>query len=302
MDIFDILFLAVALAMDAAAVGMTDGMADAKMPVKRVLTIGAFFGVFQALMPLGGYFLTKLFADAFLDEFETASSWVSFILLTLLGGKMIFDCVREIRAKNRGEIAAAENLARQMLLSISSLREVELEIKKPWAPIGLPVDFVSVKINRKWHTAYIAVGSNMGDRKGYLDMAADEIDADENCVLLKIADAIETKPYGMENQDDFLNSCMEVRTLYQPKELLRVCKQIEKRANRVKTVHWGPRTLDLDIIFYDDEVVTENDLAIPHVEMHKREFVLRPLAQIAPNKIHPLLQKRVVDILEELNH
>ena len=107
MDIFDILFLAVALAMDAAAVGMTDGMADAKMPVKRVLTIGAFFGVFQALMPL-----------AFLDEFETASSWVSFILLTLLGGKMIFDCVREIRAKNRGEIAAAENLAE---LSIGKL-------------------------------------------------------------------------------------------------------------------------------------------------------------------------------------
>lgn len=117
MDIFDILFLAVALAMDAAAVGMTDGMADAKMPVKRVLTIGAFFGVFQALMPLGGYFLTKLFADAFLDEFETASSWVSFILLTLLGGKMIFDCVREMRAKNRGE-AAAENLAE---LSIGKL-------------------------------------------------------------------------------------------------------------------------------------------------------------------------------------
>lgn len=117
MDIFDILFLAAALAMDAAAVGMTDGMADAKMPVKRVLVIGAFFGVFQALMPLGGYFLTKLFADAFLDEFETASSWVSFILLTLLGGKMIFDCVREMRAKNRGE-SAAENLAE---LSIGKL-------------------------------------------------------------------------------------------------------------------------------------------------------------------------------------
>ena len=208
---------------------------------------------------------------------------------------------RKIKVYRRLIEAAAEHLAKQMLLTIPSLREVELEVKKPWAPIGLPVDFVSVKINRKWHTAYIAVGSNMGDRQGYLDMAADEIDADENCVLLKIADAIETKPYGMENQADFLNSCMEVRTLYQPRELLHVCKRIEKRANRVKTVHWGPRTLDLDIIFYDDEVVSENDLAIPHVEMHKREFVLRPLAQIAPNKIHPLLQKRVVDILKELN-
>lgn len=97
--------------MDAAAVGMTDGMADAKMPVKRVLTIGALFGIFQSLMPLGGYFLTKLVADAFLDEFETASSWVSFILLTLLGGKMIFDCIRERRAKRRGEAASAETLS-----------------------------------------------------------------------------------------------------------------------------------------------------------------------------------------------
>ncbi len=198
--------------------------------------------------------------------------------------------------------AVAENLAKQMLLTIASLKEVELEIKKPWAPVGLPLDSVSVKINRKWHTAYIAIGSNMGNRQDYLDMAADEIDADENCVLLKIADAIETKPYGMEEQEDFLNSCMEVRTLYQPKELLNTCKRIEKRANRVKTVHWGPRTLDLDIIFYDDEVVSEDYLAIPHVEMHKREFVLRPLSQIAPNKVHPLLHKRVVDMLAELKN
>lgn len=197
--------------------------------------------------------------------------------------------------------AVAENLAKQLLLTISSLREVEIEIKKPWAPIGLPINSAGIRIRRKWHTAYIALGSNMGNRQGFLDMAADEIDADENCVLLKIADSIETKPYGVEEQDDFLNSCMEVRTLYLPDELLKLCKSIEKKANRVKTIHWGPRTLDLDIIFYDDEVISEENLVIPHAEMHKRDFVLRPLAQIAPNKIHPLLQKRVMELLESLN-
>lgn len=197
--------------------------------------------------------------------------------------------------------AVAENLAKQLLLTISSLREVEIEIKKPWAPIGLPINSAGVRIRRKWHTAYIALGSNMGNRQGFLDMAADEIDADENCVLLKIADSIETKPYGVEEQDDFLNSCMEVRTLYLPDELLKLCKSIEKKANRVKTIHWGPRTLDLDIIFYDDEVISEENLVIPHAEMHKRDFVLRPLAQIAPNKMHPLLQKRVMELLESLN-
>lgn len=198
--------------------------------------------------------------------------------------------------------AAAEKLAKELLLKTSNLREVELEIKKPWAPIGLPLNSASVKIHRKWHTAYIATGSNMGNRQGFLDMAADEVDADENCILLKIADPIETKPYGMEEQDDFLNSCMEVRTLYHPKELLALCNRIEKKANRVRTVHWGPRTLDMDIIFYDDDVISEEYLVVPHIEMHKREFVLRPLAQIAPYKVHPLLNKRVVELLEDLQN
>ncbi len=197
--------------------------------------------------------------------------------------------------------AVAENLAKELLMKNSGLREVTIEIKKPWAPIGLPISSAGVKITRGWHTAYIAIGSNMGNRQGFLDMAADEIDADENCILLKIADSIETKPYGVEEQDDFLNSCMEVRTLLMPDELLKLCKAIEKKANRVKTMHWGPRTLDLDIIFYDDEVVSEENLVIPHIEMHKREFVLKPLAQIAPNKIHPLNNKRVIEMLNDLS-
>lgn len=196
--------------------------------------------------------------------------------------------------------AAAENLARKLLINYSSLEEVTIEIRKPWAPIGLPLSSVGVRITRRWHTVYLATGSNMGDRQGFLDLAAQEVEADENCVLLKAADAIETKPYGVEDQDDFLNSCMEVRTLYDPEELLGFCKSIEKKANRVKTLRWGPRTLDVDIIFYDDEVVSMDHLIIPHIEMHKRAFVLKPLAQIAPNKVHPLLHKRVCELLEEL--
>lgn len=101
MGIFDILLLAAALSMDAAAVSMTDGMAEPKMPLKKALAIGGFFGGFQALMPLIGYFLTGLVASAFLGAFERASAWVSFILLAFLGGKMIFDCVREMRAAGK---------------------------------------------------------------------------------------------------------------------------------------------------------------------------------------------------------
>ena len=101
MGVFDILLLAVALSMDAAAVSMTDGMAEPKMPLKKALGIGGFFGGFQALMPLIGYFAAGLVASAFLDAFEKASAWISFALLAFLGGKMIFDCVREMRAAGK---------------------------------------------------------------------------------------------------------------------------------------------------------------------------------------------------------
>lgn len=126
MDIFDILLLAVAVSMDATAVGMTDGMADPKMPIKKVLLIAAFFGLFQAAMPLVGYFVTKLVAGAFLSSFQKASSWVSFVLLALLGGKMIFDCVREMRSKKRGE--APEPLSSELSAGRLALQAVATSI------------------------------------------------------------------------------------------------------------------------------------------------------------------------------
>lgn len=128
MDIFDILLLAVALSMDATAVGMTDGMAEPKMPLKRVLLIGGFFGVFQALMPLIGYFLTKVVANAFLDTFERASSWVSFVLLAFIGGKMIVDCVKEMRAKARGGADGGEPSASELSVGKLCLQAVATSV------------------------------------------------------------------------------------------------------------------------------------------------------------------------------
>ncbi|MBQ7923843.1 MAG: manganese efflux pump [Clostridia bacterium] len=95
MQVYEILLLAVALAMDACAVGMTDGMTNPKMPLKRTLLIGGFFGFFQFLMPLIGYFITGIIANAFLGTFEKISAWISFGLLVFLGGKMLFDCIWE---------------------------------------------------------------------------------------------------------------------------------------------------------------------------------------------------------------
>ncbi len=102
MGILDVILLSAALAMDACAVGMTNGMTDCKMPVKKVLLIGVFFGFFQFLMPVIGYFITGLVANNFKDAFEKISAWISFGLLAFLGGKMLWESIREMREKKGG--------------------------------------------------------------------------------------------------------------------------------------------------------------------------------------------------------
>lgn len=197
--------------------------------------------------------------------------------------------------------SVAEQLAQALLLEYPLVEQVDLEIRKPWAPVGLPLDTVSVAITRGWHTAYIALGSNMGDKKGYLDMAVKRLDERKDCQVKKVSDYLVTAPYGGMEQDDFLNGALELRTMLDPEELLEALHQIEQEANRVREIHWGPRTLDLDILLYDDLVLDTPDLHIPHIELHLRDFVLIPMAQIAPWKRHPLLGKTVEE-LKNRNH
>ena len=195
--------------------------------------------------------------------------------------------------------SAAEQTARALLLQYPLLEEVTLMVHKPWAPIGLPVEDVSVEVTRGWHTAYIALGSNLGDKISYLENAVASIKNDVNCKLLKISDFIITAPYGPVEQDDFLNGCLKLETLYTPNELLAFLQRLEEAANRSHEIHWGPRTLDLDILLYDDLIMNSDDLVIPHPEMHKRDFVLKPLSQIAPYAVHPLYNVRIKDMLDD---
>lgn len=194
----------------------------------------------------------------------------------------------------------AERLAEELLLRTEHLEKVSLEIKKPWAPVGLPLETVSVEIERGWHTAYIALGSNLGDKEANLRLGVEGLRSIRGCRVEAVSDFLVTVPYGGVEQDDFLNGAMKIRTLLTPHELLERLHEIEQEAKRERVVRWGPRTLDLDILLYDDLILDEEDLHIPHIEMYKRDFVLKPLCQIAPYARHPVYNRTAAELLADL--
>lgn len=194
----------------------------------------------------------------------------------------------------------AEHLAEQILLYDEKIQEVEIEVKKPWAPIGLPLEYVSVSIRRKWHEVYVALGSNMGDRAHYIMEAVERLKSRKDCRINKVSTIVETEPYGVKEQEKFFNGVLKMQTLLYPQELLQVLQDLEAEANRVRTMRWGPRTLDLDIIFYDEEVIEEERLCVPHADMQNRLFVLEPLAEIAPYKRHPVYGKTIREMIVDL--
>ena len=196
--------------------------------------------------------------------------------------------------------SVCEKLSGELLCNYPMVTGVDLEIRKPHAPIGLPFGCVSVKVHRQWHEVYLSVGSNMGDKEAYIRNAASELDKHPLIRVEKVSTLITTKPYGGVEQDDFVNGAIKIKTVLAPEQLLDELHIIEAAADRKRELRWGPRTLDLDIVFYDKLVYESDRLIIPHVDMANREFVLKPMAEIAPNLRHPILHKTVAELLQTL--
>lgn len=195
---------------------------------------------------------------------------------------------------------AAERIAGQILKEFPLIDSVRIEVKKPWAPVMMHLDYASVSIERGWHRVYVGVGSNMGERQAWIDMAAEALRSDGNNRNFRSAQVIETEPYGYLEQDKFLNTVFTFETLYEPEELLLRMQEIEKEAHRERKIHWGPRTLDLDLLLYDNRITESPVLTIPHPEMTKRLFVLIPLCELNPHGVHPLYRKRFAEYKEAL--
>lgn len=196
--------------------------------------------------------------------------------------------------------AAAESVVEAILTEYRMIKAVTVRVSKPNAPIDADFRDVSVEISRQRHTVYLGLGSNLGDRQGYLDMAVEELGRDAAITVTKISEYIETEPYGPVDQPDFLNAVIEIETPLEADELLSIIHDIEQEAGRERIIHWGPRTLDIDILLYDDEIINTSSLTIPHPEMHRRDFVLRPLSEIAPYVYHPTIKMNAIQMLESL--
>ncbi len=148
--------------------------------------------------------------------------------------------------------------------------------------------------------SYIGLGSNLYDRKNNILVATNKIKKIKDTFVNKSSSIYENDPVGYENQGKFLNSVVEIFTLLSPKELLVELQNIEFFLKRERTIHWGPRTMDLDILFYGNSIIKEKDLMIPHEHLTERAFVLVPLAEIAPEYVNPATNKNISTHLIEL--
>ncbi len=146
---------------------------------------------------------------------------------------------------------------------------------------------------------YIAFGSNIGDKYKAIEDALEMLNQRGLRVTAK-SKIYETEPYGYEDQPPFVNGAVEIETHLSCREVLKTILGIENDIGRVRLIRWGPRIIDLDILMFNDEVYDEEDMKVPHIDMQNRAFVLEPLNDLCPDKIHPVLKKSIRSLLEDL--
>ncbi|MEE1108074.1 2-amino-4-hydroxy-6-hydroxymethyldihydropteridine diphosphokinase [Macrococcoides canis] len=144
---------------------------------------------------------------------------------------------------------------------------------------------------------YISFGSNIGDREYQINEALRKLEQIQDTKLKAVSSLYETAPVGGVVQDDFLNGAAIVETNLTPISFLNEIQRIELELGRERKIHWGPRTIDLDVLLMDDVVIKHERLKVPHPFMHERSFVLIPLAEIAPEAVHPVLNKKIKELV-----
>ncbi len=195
----------------------------------------------------------------------------------------------------------ADRLAQDILLRYHGfIKGIDVELYAPDLVKEPSYGRLSVKVHREWHNAFIGLASSIGDRQGNILDGVERMKQVRGIKVMQLSPLKEYPPYIIMNQDDFINGVARIDTVLSPMELLRELQAIEKPPKGSKPVQWGPRRLDLDIIFYDKLVMDDYYLTIPHIDMHRRLFVLEPMNELAPWFRHPAIGKTMRRLLREL--
>ena len=148
--------------------------------------------------------------------------------------------------------------------------------------------------------AYIGIGSNLGDKRSNCDQAVERIGRIRGCRLMQSSPWFLTRPVGVEGQDWYMNGAASLEAEISAHDLLTHLLEVESAMGRVRTEKWGPRTIDLDLLLFGEEIISDRDLQVPHPLMHTRRFVLVPMVHLAPQLIHPVLRRTMADLLDSL--
>ncbi len=154
--------------------------------------------------------------------------------------------------------------------------------------------------SEKINTVYIGIGSNEGNSINYLKSGIVEISNLDSCKLLQVSSFYESLPFGNENQNNFFNAVIKISTRFDHLALLEKLKNIEQKLGRIKREHWGPREIDLDILFFNNLIFSNEIITLPHQGVIFRDFVLVPLCEIEAEFIHPVFQKKVCSFISDL--
>ncbi len=245
------------------------------------IEIFANHGVFSQEKDLGQKFILSI--ELLLDIKEPATTCD--LTKSVHYGELCHKVIDVFKEESLDLIESVVNKVANFILDTYPIvKAVKVLLKKPWAPIGRHLDYAAVEINRERHFAYIALGSNIGNKEENLKNAIKKIEEINGVKISKVSSFMVTEPWGYENQEEFLNGVIKVETYLTPRELMSTLLKIENDLGRVREIKWGPRIIDLDIVLYDDVISNDEFVILPHPLMHLRDFVLKPLKEIAPYK------------------
>lgn len=260
------------------------------------LEVFAYHGLFPAEKELG----QKFIVDISLTYAMTQAAKTGDLTQSVNYGQLCQQVTEWCQSSKEDLIeTVAYQILEQIFYHYPLVQTVSVTLKKPWAPVHLPLDACSVTLEREKSRAFIGLGTNMGDKGANLTLAKEKI-SQAGLTILKESSLLETEPWGGVEQDSFLNQVIEIETWLPDQELLQTLLEIEQDMGRVREIKWGPRLIDLDVLFIGDKIIHTDELIVPHPYVAERAFVLTSLAEIAPHFIHPVLNQPIRQLLEEV--